>query len=181
MASISLSLVAALVLAAPPAKAVAVADPICGPGAELKTEPEGNLVVKLCARRNGERHGPYVKIDAKTGRLYEKGSYNAGKPHGTRSRWDANSTLREQGEFFEGHRHGWWTTFHANGKKATTGEHGERGKHHGTWSTWNDKGQLLEEGEYRDGRKHGFWITYDPASGKPTKQIEFSHGVQRKR
>lgn len=191
MGLLPLPLVAALaLLASPPtaanapkaaAKVVKAADPICAGGTDLKTEPRGSWILKFCARPNGERHGPFVKIYTATGGLQERGSYNSGKLHGTWSRWDGKSTLREQGEYHEGEKRGFWTSFHPNGKKATAGEFGERGKERGTWASWNEKGQLLEEGEYRAGQKHGFWTTYDPKSGKVANEIEYSHGVKRKR
>lgn len=197
MSPFALPLVAALLLAAPPkppvvldaptagvkagAKVIEVEDPLCPGGTTLETETWGTDLRKFCQRTSGAREGPFIKIYTPTGTLQEKGSYHAGKLHGPWSKWDTKAVLREQGDFHEGNKRGWWATFHANGKKASTGEYGDFNQRRGTWTTWNDKGQVIEEGEYREGQKHGFWITYDPKSGKVKKEAEYANGVERRR
>jgi hypothetical protein len=178
----------ASLLAAPPASTgtpkpvvKVVEDPVCPGGTTLQTEAAGTDLRKFCARRDGERQGPFVKIYTPTGTLQEKGSYHAGLLHGAWSKWDTNATLREQGEYHEGNSRGWWVTFHANGLKESAGEYGTLGRKRGTWTTWDEKGKVLEAGEYREGNKHGFWTTYDPATGKVLKQVEYANGAERTR
>ena len=153
-------------------------DPACAAGNTLRTLNEPNGDLRFCAKPNGEREGPFVKVHA-SGALRDRGSYHTDKLHGAWSTWDEKGTMREQGAYREGTLTGYWTAFHANGRKQATKEYTAAGLRRGVWSTWDENGKLVEEGEYRENEKHGFWTTWDPKTGKMLTTVEYANGQLR--
>lgn len=110
-----------------------VGDSPCPDGTKLQERSVRYSTIRVCARDDGTRHGPYQAVDSSDG------------------------ALMMTGECREGRRHGEWLGFY-DGQNVRTRETYVDGVGEGAFGAYYSSGSIVREGQCVNGQADGVWL-----------------------
>lgn len=92
-----------------------------------------------------------------SGKPKEEAYYKNGVKDGIFKEWNANGTIKTEGEYQDGKMHGKWTYHYFVTKQVNQIVNYKSGLKHGAFEEFLPDGTLAIKGEYGDGKKNGNW------------------------